>query len=178
MSKKEELKKKSLEEGTPNEGTHETEPVEKKEKMIEVPADTLERLLKTVESQGKKIEILTEVADKNRLTRVEELRSQGKLVKQVNLNVFEGKIVIGWKKIKDDVYIDTQGRLHEDQVVGLIFFGDKEVGKEIDIRAFGRLMAKVPAEVTEEGKDKDGNTNFTVLTKDGQEIKIDAKFIN
>ena len=153
---------------------------EKKEKknVVEVDAETLEKLLKTVEAQGKKIEILTEVADKNRLSRVEEMRAQGKLVKKVNLNTYDGKIIIGWKKVKDDVYMDQQGRLHEEQIVGLVFQGEKEPGKEMDVRSFTRLIVKIPAEVLEESKDKDGNTNFLVQTADGREIKIDSKFIN
>lgn len=152
--------------------------LKEKKKVVEVDEDTLNRLLDTVEKQGKKIEILTEVADKNRLTRVEELRAQGKLVKKVNLNTYNNKIIIGWVKIKDDVYQDHEGRLHEDQIVGLIFNGEKEVGHQMDIRSFSRLIIKIPAEVLEESKDKDGNTNFVVETKDGQQIKIDARFIN
>ena len=147
-------------------------------KTVEVDSDMLQKVLARVEKLEDDNKILREVADKNRLGRVEELRAQGKLVKSVNLNVFEGKIVVAWKTIRNDVYQDTKGILHEDQVVGLIFEGETGVGKEIDIRAFARLMVKVSTEVIEEGKDKDGNINFTVLTKDGRQIKIDSKFIN
>ena len=156
----------------------EAEGDKKKKNTVEVDAEVLEKLLKTVEAYGKKIEILTEVADKNRLTRVEEMRAQGKLVKKVNLNTFEGKVIIGWKKIKDDVHIDQQGRLHEEQIIGLVFEGETTVGKEMDLRSFARLIVKVPCEVLEEGKDKEGNTNFVIQKADGKEIKIDAKFIN
>jgi len=151
---------------------------EKKEQKTEVSVSVLESILNRVEKLESENQILREVADKNRLGRVEELRAQGKLVKSVNLNTFEGKIVIGWKKVKDDVYQDQQGRLHEDQIVGLIFEGEKEVGKEMDVRSFSRLLVKVPCEVIEEGKDKEGNINFTVQLKDGRTIKIDSKFVN
>lgn len=168
---------------------------ETKSKKIEVDAETLQKVLDKVEKQEKEIEILREVADKNRLGRVEELRLQGKLVKSVNLNTLNGKIIMGWKKIKDDVYIDQQGRLHEEQIVGLIFLDDDTgkpqtiknnetglletfIGKEIDIRSFSRLVTKIAVEVIEEGKDKEGNVNFTIQTKDGREIKIDSKFVN
>lgn len=147
-------------------------------KKIEVDEDVLRDVLNKVEAQGKEIEVLREVADKNRLGRVEELRAQGKLVKSVRLNVFDGKVIIGWKKIRDDVYLDEKSRLHEDQVVGLFFEGETVVGHELDIRSFSRLITKVAVEVIEEGKDKDGNVNFTVQTKDGRTIKIDSKFVN
>lgn len=151
---------------------------EEKKKVVQVEKDVLERILGTIEKQGEEIKILREVADKNRLTRVEELRAQGKLVKRVGINTFEGKIIVGWKKIKDDVYMDQQGRLHEDQIVGLFFENDKEVGHEMDVRSFSRLIIKVPVEVLEETKDRDGNTNFVVEMKDGKQLKIDARFVN
>lgn len=147
-------------------------------KKIEVDPDVLQKVLDKVEKLEKENEIFREVVDKNRLTRVEELRSQGKLIKSVKLNMFDGKIIIGWKKVRDDVYLDEKSRLHEDQVVGLIFEGESTVGKELDIRSFSRLITKMSAEVIEEGKDKDGNVNFTVQTKDGKTIKIDSKFVN
>lgn len=150
----------------------------KKKGTIEIDEDVLSKLLRRVDKLEDDNKILREVADKNRLGRVEELRAQGKLVKSVNLNTYEGKVIIGWKKIKDDVYQDQQGRLHEDQIVGLIFEGEKGVGKEMDIRSFSRLLVKIPCEVIEEGKDKEGNINFTVQTKDGRTIKIDSKFVN
>jgi len=87
-------------------------PDEKKKETVEVDKDVLQRILETVEKKGEKIKILTEVADKNRLTRVEELRAQGKLAKKVKLNYFQGKLIIGWAKVKDDVYIDSQGRIN------------------------------------------------------------------
>jgi hypothetical protein len=147
-------------------------------KKVEVEQDVLEKLLNRVDKLEADNEILREVADKNRLTRVEEMRAQGKLVKKVNLNTFDNKIIIGWKTIKDDVYIDQQGRLHETQVIGLVFEGEKEVSHELDMRSFSRLIIKVPVEVIEDGKDKEGNVNFTVQTRDGREIKIDSKFVN
>lgn len=151
---------------------------DKDKKTVEVEAEVLDRILKTIETQGEKIKILTEVADKNRLNRVEEMRAQGKLVKKVNLNTYDKKIIMAWKTIKDDVYMDNEGRLHEDQIIGLYFRGEKEMGKQLDVRSFSRLIVKIPVEVIEESKDRDGNTNFTVQTGDGEEIKIDARFIN
>lgn len=159
-------------------------PKEKKKETVEVEKDVLERILATVEKQGEKIKILTEVADKNRLTRVEELRAQGKLVKKVKLNYMDGNLIIGWKTIKDEVYFDQDKRLHEEQIIGLYFEQEivdgqeLQLGKEMPYQTFGRLVTKVPVEVIEEGKDRDGNTNFVVETDDGRKIKIDSRFVN
>lgn len=150
------------------------EPVEK----IEVGKATLEKVLARVEKLERDNEILREVADKNRLGRVEEMRAQGKLVKKVGLNTYNGKIVVGWKKVRDDVFFDNQGRLHEDQVSVLYFRGETKPSEELNERAFSRLLVKIPVEVLEEGRDKEGNINFTVQLADGDTLKIDSKFIN
>ena len=150
----------------------------KKGKTIEVDAETLQTVLDKVEKQEKEIQILREAADQKRLGRVEEMRLQGKLIKTVKLNTIDGQIIVGWKTVKDDVYFDAEGRLHETQIYEIHFFDKTVKPKEVDIRGFNRLITKVDAEVIEEGKDRDGNTNFTVMTKDGREIKIDSKFVN
>ena len=147
-------------------------------KMIEVEEDALKSILAKQEKMENEISILRQASDKTRLSRVEELRSQGKLIKKVKLNVYDGKVIIGWRKIKDDVYMDHEGRLHEDQIIGIIYEGEKDICKELDLRAFTRLVTKIDVEVLEESKDRDGNTNLLVQTSDGREIKIDINFIN
>jgi hypothetical protein len=178
---KEQIEKKPLD-GEIKTGEKEDKKNKKDKDVVEVKKEVLEKLLERVDSLEKRNEILTEAADKGRLSRVEQLRNQGKLVKSVFINTYNEKIIVGWKKIKDDVYKDQEGRLHEDQVVGLIFEGEDEVGTELDIRSFVRLLVKIPAEVIEESKDRDGNTNFVVIIKDGKnkgkQLKIDSKFIN
>lgn len=160
-------------------------PKDKKKETVEVEKDVLERILQTVEKQGEQLKILREVADKNRLTRVEELRAQGKLVKKVKLNYMDDKLIIGWKTIKDDVYFDQDKRLHEEQIIGLYFEQEKpeegeqlKIGQEMAYQNFARLVKKVLVEVVEEGKDRDGNINFVVETEDGKQIKIDSRFVN
>jgi len=79
-------------------------PKPKDKEVVEIPKTTLEKLLSRVEALEKDNEVLKEVADKDKLIRIEKLRAGGKLVKTVNLNVHHNKIVIGWSKVKDDVY--------------------------------------------------------------------------
>lgn len=149
---------------------------EEAEDTVPVPRATLEKLLDRVEKLEKDNEILKEVQDKSKLQRVSELRAAGKLVKNVNLNVLMGKIIVGWRKVKDDVYLDEQNRIHEEQVIEVIF--EDKSKKELDYRSFSRLNSKLKGEVIAEKKDRDGNTNFTVLLPDGKEIDIDIKFVN
>lgn len=149
---------------------------DRKKKTVEVDADTLQKVMDKLEKQEKDISILREAADKGRLGRIEDLRNQGKLIKTARMSVYNGQIVKGWVKVKDDVYIDSEGRLHEQQVVRLFLEDDST--PELDYRSFSRLLTKIEGEVVEEGKDKDGNSNVTILFPDGKKLKTDVIFIN
>lgn len=151
-------------------------PVTAKEEMIEVPKTMLDRLLKRMETVEEDNKLLKEVADKDKIARIMTLRSGGKLIKTVNLSTISNKVVIGWSKVKDDVYFDEQGRLHEDQRLSVIYEGGEKV--EMDYRQFSRVKSPIKAEILSETKDNDGNTNLKVLLPDGKEINIDIKFVN
>lgn len=162
--------------GSTTSGSEISNPAPKQKDVVEVPKSTLEKLLSRVEVLEKDNEILKEVADKDKLIRIEKLRAGGKLVKTVNLNVHHGKIVIGWSKVKDDVYFDEQGRLHEEQVI-LVHYLDGSKS-EMDYRAFSRMKEPLKGEVISETKDSDGHTNIKVQLADGREINIDIVFVN
>ena len=150
--------------------------VKPKEDVVEVSKSTLEKLLNRVENLEKDNELLKEAADKEKIAKIARLKSGGKLVKTVNINVLNNKIVIGWSRVKDDVYFDEQGRLHEEQIIA-VHYEDGEK-KEMDYRAFSRLRTSLKGEVVAETKDNDGNTNLKVMLADGKEINIDIKFVN
>lgn len=146
--------------------------------MVEVEKATLDKILS-------RMEMLEEAADKGRLERVRALRNTDKILKKVNLSTYNGRIIIGWRSIKDDVFFDREGKMHEDQVVELYFYNGKtnKEGQplpeaELNIQSFSRLLKRISCEVIEESKDKNGNINLTVTTPDNQEIKIDLNFTN
>lgn len=150
-----------------------------KPKKVEVEADVLEKLLQ-------KVEDLEKVADVGRMTRLQEARESGKLVKEARVNKWEGKYVLAWSRIKDDVYFDAEGRLHEDQQVELTLFVDRdkdgkmktEKTEPVSYRAFSRLTEKETGEVIKESKDSDGAVHFTVLLSDGLELEIPIIYLN
>jgi len=132
-----------------------------------------------------RLDILEEAADKGRLERVKGLRNNDKLVKKVNLGVYDGRIVVGWKAIKDDVWFDQEGKMHEEQIVELYFHEgkkDKEghlvAEAQMNVQSFSRRLKRLICEVVEESKDRNGNTTLTVVTPEGKEIKVDLSFIN
>ena len=146
-------------------------------RKVEVDAEVLEKLLNRVEKVEEDNKVLREAADQGRLSRIEQLRAAGKLVKSAKVNFLNNKAVVGWHKVKDDVYFDQEGRLHETQVVRVFYEGDDK-GEELDYRFFARNMHKVEGEVISESKDKDGNINYTIQLDDGREFTLDVRFIN
>jgi hypothetical protein len=154
-----------------------------KRKMVEVPEDVLEKILAKQEKQDdenaklkQEIEILREVADKGRLNKADQLRADGKIMKIVRLYKIGDSYVVGWKRIKDEVYTDERGVIHEDQVVEY-YFNQGEPQQMSDVK-FSRNQRQEKCEVISETKDKDGKVTYTVLTPKGQELSIDITFIN
>jgi len=151
----------------------------KDKETVEVSKDVLAKLLE-------RLDILEEAADKGRFERVSALRNQNnKLVKKVSLSSYQGRIVIGWKSVRDDVFFDREGKLHEDQVVALYFHEGKKDAKgnllpeaEITIQSFARLTKKHECEVISETKERDGSTTLEVQDKEGRKITIGLDFIN
>jgi len=148
------------------------------EEMVAISAKTLNSILS-------KIEVLEKAADRGRFEKANGEKNPQKITKSVNLATYQGRIVIGWKSIKDDVWFDHEGKLHEDQIVELYFHKGKTDDnklpvpeKELNVQSFSRLLKRLPVEVIEEAKDRNGNINLTVITKDGEEIKIDNNFVN
>lgn len=156
---------------------------EKKRKMAEVPEDVLQKILDKQEAQDKEIErlkkdneILREVADKGRLNKADQARADGKIMKLVRLNKLGDAYVVGWKRIKDEVYTDERGVIHEEQVVEY-YFNEGDAQQMSDVK-FSRNRRQEECEVISETKDKDGKITYLVLTKKGLELPIDITFIN
>ena len=158
----------------------------KKGKKVEVDEDLLKKLIdinekntKEIERLAKREKILTEAADLKRLTKVEELRNQGKLIKSVNLACIDEKYVIFSKTLKNNVYfVQRNGNLEHvaDQLIEYTFNDGSTA--EYAPGVFSSMRKQVACEVIEESKNRDGETLLTVQTPDGEEIKVGLLFIN
>lgn len=145
---------------------------------VQVDKDVLERLLNRVDD-------LEAAADIGRLSRIQSLRSQGKLIKTAKLGVYDKKIVLGWATVKDDVYTDEKGVIHEDQQIQLKLDDVDVEGNRIvtdsepmSYRTFARLITRVTGEVIKESTDQDGHRTMTVKLDDGREHELSVVFIN
>lgn len=145
------------------------------DEMVQLPKSTLDGLLKRLDKLEDETEVLREASDKVRLSKVEQMRGEGKLVKNARVTVYEGKKVMGWKMTKDEVRMEGE-KLVEEQTVKL-FFKDKST-KEIPYRSFVNNSTSLEGEVIEEKKTKEGQTFVVLQLEDGEEVEISTTFIN
>jgi hypothetical protein len=122
--------------------------------------------------------MLKETADKGRMMRYES-KHKDITRKKVRVNVYKGKIVDGWKMIKDDVtYIPQKGWV-EDQVIQLHFIdGTVEEIKYIQFKDV--IKSQVEGEIVKKTSVSDEYGEREVLTVEvnGQRIDLDVRFIN
>lgn len=153
-----------------------------KKKEVKVDSEILQKLMDKMEKQEQQIKDLEASADVGRLQRIQSLRNQGKLVKKAKVNVYNGKYVLGWAKVKDDVYFDEQGRIHEEQTVELTLDngeGNEPVKSDVmTYRTFSRLCQKEEGEVIRESKDADGQVSFAIQLVNGRVFELPIVFIN
>ena len=164
-----------------------TGPKDKKDKkpakkVVEVDAEVLQKLVGGYEKLQEQVKDLTQAADLGRLSRIQQARNAGKLVKAAKISVYEGKVVLGWARVKDDVFFDEGGRLHEDQQVEL-YLDSGDIKKPtktepMSYRQFARVTQKVEGEVIGETKDKEGQMSYTVQLEDGREFTLPIVFLN
>lgn len=158
----------------------------KKKDVIEVDRATIEAILERQKQQDKEISRLTKdnekliaVADKGRLSLFDQQHNDQPLIRNANLNVWQGKIVLGWKTVKDEVGV-MDGRIYENQVVEMYLddgVGNEPKAVQVNYLDFGRNMRKMAAEIVKQSKTKYGEA-YTLQTKDGREYEIDIRFIN
>jgi len=119
--------------------------------------------------------MLTDVQDKSKLLKLEQMRRDGKLVKDIKLRVLEGKVVVGWKTLQDEVYF-ADGKLIENQKVEV--FLDDQTTKQLSMRQWASLPAYQAFEVVKESRTENGQIFYTVRREDGKELDIDITYIN
>lgn len=143
-------------------------------KKIEIDESILLGLQKTIEDLKKNQDKLMAVADKNRLALYDQ-RSQTEIIKTAKMSFLDGKPIVAWKTIKDEVYI-SQGVYHETQIVELTF--DDGTTTQMSLIDSARKMQKQPGEIVSRTRDNEGNEIVRLLLRDGREFNLDIKFLN
>jgi len=153
-------------------------------KKVEIPETVLKDILDRLDNLKEENERIKEsqsqyeqTASQDQIAKIEKLRASGKLVKAIRLNFYDNNLVTGWQSIADDVYIETgTGKEISLQKTRLTYADGKTA--EMPQLEFARRKMQRQYEVIKEGKDRDGNMLYTVMTEGGKEVEIDGRFVN
>ena len=143
------------------------------EGVVSVPKSILDALIQKSKDQEQKIEMLTEISDKARLTRYQSKHKEI-TKKKARVSVFNGKIVVGWTTVMNDVYQDEQGKWHEDQVMKIVL--EDNTKKDLRYKVFGRIK-KIDCTIMSRYTTPEGAAMMRISVM-GKQIDIDEIFIN
>lgn len=132
----------------------------------------------------KQLKMLYDVADKGRLFNYESRTAEKKPIR-VKLSIHNGKIIVGWRTMRDELIKHPQtgktvGEKQEFELVLLDNVGDKSTVLVDGYEAFSsaRYNERIEVEVTGKKEDWKGNYTYTVSLPDGRAIEIDGRFVN
>lgn len=152
-------------------------------KKVEVSETVLKDILAKMEGYQTEITALKDAqkeweqtASQDQIMKIEKMRAAGKLVKSIRVSFYDNKMVVGWKSTADDVYIDNTGKEVAVQKTMLSFSDGKDV--EVAQLDFARRKLSREFEVIKEGRDRDGNMIYTIITDGGKEVEVDGRYIN
>ena len=146
----------------------------KVEETIVVKKSALDKVLDTIEAQGKEIEMLKDIADKSRLATWED-KHRVKGLTVVKISTYDDKVILGWETVVNEVFKNANGNWIEKQIIKLHFSDDTEL--DVNYLDFVTKTIKIEAEVNSRTT-TDGTEVLNITTKDGRKFSIDIKFVN
>jgi hypothetical protein len=151
----------------------ESKPVEEP-KVVAVNKTTMDALLEKLTKQEEDIKMLKEVADKSRMFNYEAKHADYSL-KTAKISIYNGRPVMAWRTVKDEVYQDSQGRWHESQKMEIIT--EDNTRKELDYIDFVREVKKVDAIIMSRFVTPEGKAMMRVDYQ-GKQVDLDESFVN
>jgi len=160
----------------------------KENKPAEIDVDALMNRITELERKDtdnqQKLKMLYEVSDKGRVFNYESGRAEKKPLK-VKLSMMDGKVLIGWQTLRDDLLKNpttgiTMGEVQEYELLFLSSDGQQEYIKVNGYVAFSniRYEKRIDCEVVGKREDYEGNIDFDVQLPDGRKITISSRFVN
>lgn len=149
-----------------------------KEKTKEEPKkDTVEVSKGLLESLQKKIDMLEQVADKKSLA-LYYSRNKAELPKIVRLRMMDGKVIVGWRTVKDEVYEDSVTRRWKEIQIIQLLYEDGET-EEMSLTDFVRKYTHISAKVLSTSVDSEtGQEALKVETDTGKIYEIGVQYVN
>ena len=147
-----------------------------KAKNIVLTQEQFDKLIADRKEQDVKIEMLMRMADKGRLEK-ENAKNAPIPGKSIKLSKYQGKIVLSWAMLRNDVFKDpVTNAWREFQVIKMSF--DDDTTQELDYLSFVKFIEKVKATVVSKQKDIETGIEILKVECEGKEYTIDAKFAN
>lgn len=150
-------------------------PETKKGRKVEIDADVLDTILKNLATLKEGQTQFEATASQDQIRKIEAMRASGKLVKSVKLRFFDGKVMLGYRMTKNNVWV-SNGKLNEEQEYE-VFFEDGET-RNMTLGKFATEAIYKSYEVISEAKTQAGDVMFTVMMDDGKEVVINSKYVN
>ena len=163
----------------PSEETPPTPPAPEppKDEIVTMPKKDFEDMKAAMEEMTKTTNMLLQVADKKSLATF-YARNKHKLPTEVNLRMLHGKIIIGWRSIVDEVYLDPQTKKWVENQEVEVLFEDNTVAK-MPLMSFYRDYQQVLCRKTGEKTDAQGNIALMLTRLDnGKEYVVGTPYVN
>lgn len=141
-------------------------------------SELIKSLIETTQAQKQQIDMLLQVADKKALGNY-YARNQKDLPKTVRLNELDGKVIMSWAMVKNEVYKDSITlRWIEMQVVALTF--EDGTTLELPYTDYVRRYIQEDAKILSRTNDEiTGKLKLKVARlSDGKEYEIGVEYIN
>lgn len=135
---------------------------------VEIDKEKLQQLLL-------RIQRLESAADKRKLAHFDD-RNKKQFSKQVKVRTYDGKLITGWRTIRDVVEKNSNGVWHEDQVIELQF--EDETSLEVPYRVYVVNYKSIPGTVEKEIVDPSGHKEVLIKLENGRQITLGIEFIN
>lgn len=167
------------------EGEETAVPKSSMELMLEKIQADMDAMKKANEAKDSQIKMLTEIANESRKEKWGEKNLKNKIVSIVKVSTLDGKIIVSWRNIIDEVFKLPSGLWEEKQINEYVTNTGETITMPL-VEAV-RKIVKVEAEVLSITADQeiDGNDNtventytYKLKTKDDVEVIINNKFIN
>lgn len=145
---------------------------------VEISKEAFDSFKKELDSLKEQNKLLFEVADKRALANF-YARNKQNLPVEVKLRLLDGKIIIGWKTSKNEVFQDPITRAwREDQKVELLF--EDGTMKEVDLLDYNRRYEYVKCKrVGIINDEATGSIAFKLVRYDnGKEYIVGVQYVN
>lgn len=191
-------KKHMKESGTQETTQPQTPTVDQKESTASAPAQSapqpsptdvllqrISELERRDEENQKKLKMLYDVADKGRLFNWESKQKGGDQGRHVKLSVVDGKILVGWRTLRDELVHDPKtGRtVGEFQQYELLLYGEdgQHSTRVVDgYLNFSNLRYenRIECQILGKSENYEGKVTFEIGLPDGRKTILDSRFVN